>query len=68
VPKKERRLIKLFKGSTLTSKLSSGVSTLFMSDSLALGFDGGVVNNDAGSVDRFMLAMKYVRLPLLNQF
>jgi hypothetical protein len=39
-----------------------------MSDSLALGFDGGVVNNDAGSVDRFMLAMKYVRLPLLNQF
>jgi hypothetical protein len=47
VPKKERRLIELFKGLTLTSKLSSRVSTLFMADSLTLGFDVEVVNNDA---------------------
>src|SRR5882724_10434553 len=47
VPKKERRLIELFKGLTLTSKLSSRVSTLFMADSPALGFDVEVVNNDA---------------------
>ena len=47
VPKKERRLIELFKGLTLSSKLSSRVSTLFMAGSLALGFDVEVVNNDA---------------------
>ena len=32
VPKKERRLIELFKGLTLSSKLSSRASTLFMAD------------------------------------
>src|ERR1700704_3955816 len=47
LPKKERRLIELFKGLTLSSKLSSRVSTLFMADSLRLGFDVEVVNNDA---------------------
>ena len=47
VPKKERRLIELFKGLTLSSKLSSRVSTLFMADSLTLGFDVEVVNNDS---------------------
>ncbi len=47
VPKKERRLIELFKGLALSSKLSSRVSTLFMADSLTLGFDVEVVNNDA---------------------
>src|SRR6266550_2610970 len=47
LPKKERRLIELFKGLTLSSKLSSRVSTLFMAGSFALGFDVEVVNNDA---------------------
>src|SRR6266513_3762156 len=47
LPKKERRLRKLFKGLTLSSKLSSRVSTSFMAGSLALGFDAEVVNNDA---------------------
>jgi hypothetical protein len=47
VPKKERRLIELFKGLTLSSKLSSRVSTLFMAGSFILGFDVEVVNNDA---------------------
>src|SRR5438874_12938552 len=47
LPKKERRLRKLFKGLTLSSKLSSRVSTSFMAGSLALGFDVEVVNNEA---------------------
>src|SRR6266481_4306973 len=47
LPKKERRLRKLFKGLTLSSKLSSRVSTLFMAGSFTLGFDVEVVNNDA---------------------
>ena len=45
-PKKERRLRKLCKGLTLSSKLSSRVST-FMAGSFTLGFDFEVVNNDA---------------------
>src|SRR5438270_8191864 len=49
VPKKERRLIEVFNGLTLSSKLSSRVSTLFMAGSLSLGFDVEVVNN--GAVD-----------------
>src|SRR5712672_836910 len=47
LPKKERRLRKLFKGLTLSSKLSSRVSTLFMAGSFTLGFDVELVNNDA---------------------
>src|SRR5438876_9964496 len=47
LPKKERRLRKLFEGLTLSSKLSSRVSTLFMVGSFILGFDVEVVNNDA---------------------
>src|SRR5882724_6934001 len=46
-PKKERRLIELFTGLTLPSKLSSRVSTIFMAGSFTLGFDVEVVNNDA---------------------
>jgi hypothetical protein len=45
VPKKERRLIELFKGLNLSSELSSRVSTLFMAGSFTLGFDFEVVNN-----------------------
>src|SRR5438874_8331228 len=47
VPKKERRLIELLKGLTLSSKLYSGVSTIFMAGSFTLGFDVELVNNDA---------------------
>src|SRR5437667_7517607 len=47
VPKKERRLIELFKGLTLSSKWSSRVSTLFMAGSFTLLFDVEVVNDDA---------------------
>jgi hypothetical protein len=47
VPKKERRLIELFKGLNLSSKLSSRVSALFMAGSFTFGFDVEVVNNDA---------------------
>ena len=43
LPKKERRLRKLFKGLTLSSKLSSRVSTLFMAGSFTLGSDVEVV-------------------------
>src|SRR5882724_11344964 len=46
LPKKERRLRKLFKGLTLSSALSSRVST-FMAGSFTLGFDVELVNNDA---------------------
>src|SRR5712672_2685095 len=47
LPKKERRLRKLCKGLTLSSKLSLRASTLFMDGSLTLGLDVEVVNNDA---------------------
>src|SRR2546421_6682375 len=47
LPKKERRLRKLSRGLTLSSKLFSRVSTLFMLGSFILGFDFEVVNNDA---------------------
>jgi hypothetical protein len=46
LPKKERRLIELFKGLTLCSNSSSRVSTLFMAGSFTLGFDVEVVNDD----------------------
>src|SRR5205085_12498906 len=45
LPKKERRLRKLFKGLTLSSKLSSRVSTLLMVGSFTLGFDVELDNN-----------------------
>jgi hypothetical protein len=48
VPKKERRLIELFIGFALSSKLSLRVSTSFMVGSLTLlGLDVEVVNNEA---------------------
>jgi hypothetical protein len=49
LPKKERRLRKLFKGLTLSSELSSRVST-FMAGSFTLGFDFEVVNDDAADL------------------
>src|SRR5882757_5665466 len=47
LPKKERRLRRLFKGLTLSSESSSRVSTLLMAGSFILGFDFEVVNNEA---------------------
>src|SRR6266576_508703 len=47
LPKKERRLRKLSRGLTLSSKLFSRVSTLFMAGSFTLGFDVEVANSDA---------------------
>src|SRR6266550_2110203 len=50
LPRKERRLIYLFRGLTLSSKLSSRVSAIFMAGSFTLGFHVEVVSNDAVDV------------------
>ena len=62
--KKERRQRKLFKGLTLSSKLSSRVSTLFMAGSFTLGFDVEVVNSDA--VDRFIAFIWRLATPVTS--
>src|SRR6266478_8712733 len=64
LPKKERRLRKLFKGLTRSSKLSSRVSSLFMAGSFTLGFDVEVVNSDA--VDRFIAFIWRLATPVAS--
>src|SRR6266404_607619 len=64
LPKKERRLRKLFKGLTLSSELSSRVSTLFMAGSFTLGFDVELVNNDA--VDLLVDFMRGLATPVTS--